>query len=60
MDQDHSGSIRKDLAMNTRAETDIALLASPPRSGALPAGAGILLAVILGGLIWVGLFALLT
>lgn len=46
--------------MNTQAKTDLSLLASPPRDSALPAGAGILLAMALGGLMWLGIFALLT
>jgi hypothetical protein len=46
--------------MNTQAKTDLTLVASPPRDSALPAGAGIVLAMVLGGLIWAGLFALLT
>lgn len=46
--------------MNTQAETDLTLLASPPRDRALPAGGGIVLAMVLGGLMWLGIFALLT
>ena len=46
--------------MDTQAETDLTLLASPPRDSALPAGAGILFAMVLGGLFWAGVAVLLT
>lgn len=45
--------------MNTRVET--ADFANPPReeSIALPAGAGVALAVLVGSLVWIGIFALM-
>ncbi len=46
--------------MTTRTETALTYTAPQPRGSSLPAGAGILLAMALGGLFWVGLFALLT
>jgi len=51
--------MQKGIAMNTQTDTSLTI-APQRRASALPAGAGILLAMALGGLMWVGIFALFT
>lgn len=45
--------------MNSRVDTAVYPHSVPQRDIALPAGAGVALAVLIGSLIWIGLFALI-
>ena len=45
--------------MNTRAETAASYTPAKPQGSSLPAGAGIALAVVIGSLLWIGIFALM-
>ena len=46
--------------MNTRADTATApYTPAQPQGSSLPAGAGIALAVVVGSLMWIGIFALM-
>ena len=46
--------------MSIQTKTAVSLAATQPRDTTLPAGAGIVLAVVLGSMFWVGLYALLA
>lgn len=46
--------------MTTQTNTAISIARAPSRASALPSGTGIILAMAVGGLFWIGLFALLT
>ncbi|MCA2011837.1 hypothetical protein [Pararhodobacter sp. CCB-MM2] len=46
--------------MNTQTKTSMSIAATQPRGGSLPAGAGIVLAMMLGGAFWLGIYALVS
>ena len=43
--------------MNTQTKSALSV-AAPARGGSLPAGAGIVLAIMVGGAFWLGVYAL--